>query len=60
MLIAVMCIRNEERHLPTFLKHIRDYVDGFVVLDDGSTDKSIEIVNNEPKLLKLIKKITNK
>ena len=61
MLIAVMCIRNEERHLPTFLKHIRNYVDGFVVLDDGSTDNSIKIVNNEPKLLKLIKRpVTNK
>ena len=61
MLIAIMCVRNEEYHLPTFLDHIRDYVDGFVVLDDGSTDNTIKILENEPKMLKIIKnKVTNK
>lgn len=61
MLIAIMCVRNEEYHLPTFLDHIRDYVDGFVALDDGSTDDTIKILENEPKMLKIIKnKVTNK
>ena len=40
-----MCVRNEEYYLPTFLSHIRRYVDGFVVLDDGSTDNSGKICN---------------
>ena len=61
MLLAIMCVRNEEYYLPTFLEHIRDYVDGFVVLDDGSTDHTIEILEKEPKVLKIIKnKVTNK
>ena len=61
MLIAVMCVRNEEYHLPSFLNHIRDYVDGFVVLDDGSTDNTINILKNEEKMLKIIENpVTNK
>ena len=61
MIIAVMCVRNEEYHLPTFLKHLRKYVDGFVVLDDGSTDNTLDILKNEPKMLKIIKRpVTNK
>lgn len=61
MLIAVMCVRNEEYHLPSFLNHISDYVDGFVVLDDGSTDNTINILKNEEKMLKVIQNpVTNK
>ena len=60
MIIAVMCVRNEEYYLPTFLKHIRKYVDGFVALDDGSTDSTLKILENEPKMLKIIKEpVTN-
>lgn len=61
MIFAVMCLRNEEYHLPTFFEHIRKYVDGFVALDDGSTDKTISILENEHKMLKVIKNpVTNK
>ena len=61
MLIAVMCVRNEEYYLPSFLKHIRKFVDGFVVLDDGSSDNTLKILENEEKVLKIIKKaVTNK
>ena len=55
MIYVVTCVRNEEYHLPKFLDHIRDYVDGFVVLDDGSTDKTVELFEKEPKLKKIIK-----
>jgi len=61
MLIAIMCVRNEEYYLPSFFEHIRKYVDGFVVLDDGSTDNTINILKNEPKMIKIITNpITNK
>lgn len=60
MIFAILCVRNEEEHLPTFFKHLKKYVDGFVVLDDGSTDSTIEILEKEKKVKCIIKKdITN-
>ena len=55
MIYAVMCVRNEEYHLPKFLDHIRDYVDGFIILDDGSIDNTIKLLEKEEKLKKIIK-----
>lgn len=52
MLYAVMCVRNEEYHLQSFLNHLRKYVDGFIDLDDGSSDKTLDILKNEPKMIK--------
>lgn len=61
MIYAVMCVRNEEYYLPTFIEHIKKYVDGFIVLDDGSTDKTMEILEGEPKVVKIIREpVTNK
>ena len=57
---AVMCIRNEEYYLKGFLEHIRNYVDGIVALDDGSSDNTIDILEKEPKVIKIIKNpVTN-
>jgi len=50
-IVCVMQARNEARHLPGCLDHLRDHVDGFVILDDGSTDRTPDIIRAEPKLL---------
>ncbi len=39
---------NEERILPFFLDHYRDKVDRILVYDNGSKDRSLEILANEP------------
>jgi len=52
-IIAVIAVQNEEKYLPGFFAHLRDYVDGFVVLDDGSTDKTLDIIKQEKKLCKV-------
>src|ERR1035441_7044228 len=54
--VAVIAIRNEERYLPGYFKHVRDFVDGFVVLDDNSTDKSLSILRAEATVLALLRR----
>lgn len=41
--------------LPSFFPSVCDFVQGFVILDDGSTDKTPEIINAEEKVIHLIK-----
>jgi len=45
-LSACMMIRDEERNLPRCLNSIKDVVDEIVVVDTGSTDRSVEIVKS--------------
>lgn len=40
---ACMIVRNEEELLPGCLESIRDWVDEIIVVDTGSTDRTIEI-----------------
>lgn len=40
---------NEEYLIPHFLAHYGDLVDAMVILDDGSTDQSVQILRREPK-----------
>lgn len=35
--------------LPFFLRHYRDWVDGFVFFDNASTDRTRELIANEPR-----------
>ena len=51
---CVMQVRNEARFLPGCFDHLRDYVDGFIVLDDGSDDDTAARIRREPKCLSLL------
>jgi hypothetical protein len=54
--VALIAIRNEERYLEGYFRHLRDFVDGFIVFDDNSTDRSLAIVKAERKVLALIER----
>ncbi len=41
---------NEEKIIPHFLKHYDSIVDKFIIYDNESTDKSVEILKNNPKV----------
>jgi glycosyltransferase involved in cell wall biosynthesis len=47
---------NEEKMLPYYLKHYENIVDKMVILDGGSTDKSIQILKAHPKVELIIDK----
>lgn len=53
-IICVMCIHNESLNLKECLEHLNNYVDKFVVFDDESTDNSIEILKQFPKVANII------
>jgi len=46
ILSATLIIKNEEENLPRCLDSIKDLVDEIVVVDTGSTDRSIEIAKS--------------
>ncbi|MCC6982534.1 MAG: glycosyltransferase family 2 protein [Bauldia sp.] len=54
-LIVLLQARNEERYLPGWLENIGGAVDGIVALDDGSTDRTAEILSAHPRLLSLLR-----
>ncbi len=45
---------NELRMLPYFMRHYDPFVEGFVIIDDGSTDGSVEFLQDQSKV-RLIK-----
>lgn len=54
-LVSIIAVRNEERYLPGYLHHIRDHVDAIVALDDGSTDRTREILESEPRVASVLR-----
>lgn len=46
MIWTGMIVKNEERDLPRCLNSIKDVVDGLVLVDTGSLDKTIEVVKS--------------
>ncbi len=45
-LSACMIVKNEEKFLPQCLQSIKDAVDEIVIVDTGSTDKTVEIAQS--------------
>jgi hypothetical protein len=54
-IFCLLAVRDEERFLPGFLDHIRDHVDGILALDDGSTDRTAEILRGEPRVISVLR-----
>ncbi len=43
---ACMIVKNEEKLLPQCLESIKDYVDEIIIVDTGSTDRTVEIAKS--------------
>lgn len=53
--LGLVAFRDEERFLPGLLENLEGQVDGLVALDDGSTDRSAEIVGGHPLTVELLR-----
>jgi len=45
-LVAISCVKNEEDIIETFIRHTATFVDQIVILDNGSTDATLDILNS--------------
>lgn len=54
-LYAVIAVKNEALYMQGFFDHLREYVDGFIVLDDGSTDDTPDIIRKERKVVSCLR-----
>jgi len=53
IITAMFAIKNEEKYIHRVLSHVSEYVDSIAILDDASTDLTLEIVKSFPKVKKL-------
>jgi hypothetical protein len=54
-LVALLQARNEERLLPGWLASVAPAVDAIVALDDGSEDRTAELLEAHPKVAQLLR-----
>jgi glycosyltransferase involved in cell wall biosynthesis len=54
--IALIAVRDEERYLEDYFRHLREFVDGFIVFDDNSSDRSPALIKREAKVLKVVRR----
>jgi glycosyltransferase involved in cell wall biosynthesis len=52
---AIIPVYNEEHHIERCLTRLGEFIDGIVILDDGSTDRTAEILAKSPKVLKILR-----
>lgn len=52
-IIALLPFKNEERFLPAFMESIALVADKLIAIDDYSTDRSVEIINQKAEELNL-------
>jgi 2-polyprenyl-3-methyl-5-hydroxy-6-metoxy-1,4-benzoquinol methylase len=50
--IGMMRIKNEEEYIEQTLQMAAKVADGFVILDDGSTDRTPELCRSHPKVIR--------
>jgi len=55
-ILALIAFRDEEKLLPGFFSHLREFVAGFLAFDDCSTDQSTKIARNEPGMLEFFER----
>lgn len=53
-IIGLLRIRNESLILTDTLNHLSQFVDGIIVFDDASTDRSVKICQKHKKVLQII------
>lgn len=53
-IICIMCLYNEEANIEDCINHLYNYVDKFVIFDDGSTDNTVSILRKYDKVVSII------
>lgn len=48
-IILLMIVKNEEKQISRCLRSVKHFIDEWIIIDTGSTDKTIEIIEDELK-----------